>query len=272
MSETAEGATASPPACQPFTFGGQATFAQGRPGRLMLAELIVAILVAVCVVAFLQHAYAPVILQTIGEMPETAKIADGRLIGIDTAIIAETKLLAIAVTPAPSDTIGQSSDVQVQFRPSNVRIGSVYRPDWGWEFDYGPGPVVDLSRSSLDPWWGAWRPVLLAAAGVLVLMALFFVWAALALVYTLPAKLLAWFGDRDLTWDAAWRLGSAAMLPGALLVGLAVLLYGWQEIDLVGLAFFYVAHLISGWVYLIGGTLACPRLHEVAPKQNPFVS
>jgi hypothetical protein len=203
-------------------------------------------------------------------MPESARMADGRLTGVDETIIAESRLFAVAVTPASSDEIGQSADVQIQFRPSDFRVGSVFRPDWGWEFDYGPGAALKLGRSNLEPWWGAWHPILLAGAGLAVLVLLFGIWAVLALIYTLPAKCMAWFADRRLSWGGAWRMSSAALLPGALLMGAANLLYLWQAVDLIGLAFFFVAHVIMGCVYVAGGAWACPRSVPDILKQNPF--
>ena len=272
MSEAADGATPSRAAWQPFTFGGIAAFAQARLGRLLLVELLAAVLVSGSAVRFLHRAYSPVMLETIQKMPETAKIADGHLAGFDATLIAKTKFLAIAVTPEASGQIGQSADIQIQFRPTDFRVGSVFRPDLGWKFDYGPGATLNLSRSNLEPWWGAWHPILLATAGLAILALLFGIGAAVALIYTVPAKFIAWFGDRQLSWGGAWRLGSAALLPGALLMGAATLLYGWQAVDLIGLAFFFVAHTLMGWVYVAGGAWACPRLYPNALKQNPFIT
>ena len=272
MSLAAEGAAASRAAWQPFTFGGLAAFARAGLGRLLLAELLCAVLVSGSAVWFLRHACSPAIFQAIQQMPESARITDGRLAGFDATLVAETKFLAIAVTPETSDQIGQSADIQIQFRPTDFRIGSVFRPDWGWAFGYDQGAALDLSRSNLEPWWGAWQPILLAAAGLSVLALLFVIWAVMALFYTVPAKLTAWFADRQLSWAGAWRLSSAAMLPGALLMGAAILLYGWQAVDLIGLVLFFVAHVLMGWTYLVGGVCACPLLHPDLLKQNPFGS
>ena len=271
MSEAADGVTPSRPAWQPFTFGGVAVFAQSGAGQLLLMELVVALLAGICVVFFLQHACAPVVLQAIQEMPESAKIDHGRLTGIATTVVAGNKLLAIAITPETSGDIGQSADMQLQLRPANFRMGSVFLPDWGWEFQYGPDWTVDMSRAYLEPWWGAWRPVLLTAAGVAGVAALFVIWAALALIYTLPVLGFAWFADRAMGWDRAWRLASAALMPGALLMNLAILLYATESIDLVGLISFCAAHFIVGWVYAFGGALACPRLGPSPLRHNPFM-
>ena len=81
-----------------------------------------------------------------------------------------------------------------------------------------------------------------------------------------------WFADRNLSWVGAWRLASAALMPGALLMAAAVFSYAWHTIDLLGLSFFFTAHLIIGWVYLVGGVCAAPRLFPRNTKQNPFAS
>lgn len=270
MSETADGATPSQSAWQPFTFGGVAAFARSGPARLFVAQLAAAILAGCSAVYFLHRDWSPVVIQAIQGMPETARIVDGRLLGMHEAVIAETKFFAIAVTPDASDQIGQSADVQVQFRPSNFRVGSVFRPDWGWEADYGREFSLMLSRAALEPWWGAWQPVILACIGVSVLLLLFGIWALLASIYTLPAKLITWFTDRDLSWRGAWRLGSAALLPGALLMALAIMLYAWQALDLIELGSLCVAHLLMGWVYVVGAAWVCPRSVIVPATPNPF--
>lgn len=272
MSAAEDGESPSRPAWQPFTFGGIAAFARAGVGRLLLAELAIALIFTASCVGFFQDSYVPVVCQAVEEMPESARLEYGHIRGVNTTIIAENKHLAIAVSPEPFVPIGQSADVQFQFRPTNFRVGTVYRPDWGLEFNYDPAITLDLSRSNLEPWWGAWRPVWLAAAGVLIFMSLFVIWAAMALIYTLPAKLLAWFLDRELTTNGAWQLGSAALLPGTLLLTLGVMLYAAQTVDLIWLGYFYLTHMLMGWVYAIGGVVACPRQAKTEPARNPFVS
>jgi len=272
MSEAVDGATPSRPALQPFTFSGLAAFGRAGLIRLLVAQLLFAALASGSVVYFLQHTYAPVILRVIQEIPETAKITRGRLVGIETAVVAESKFLAIALTPVNTDQIGQSADLQVQLRTTDFRIGTVFRPDWGLEFNYEPGAEVNLSRASLEPWWGAWNPVFLAYAGAGVVVLLFVIWAVLALIYTLPAKIISWYADRQLSFFGAWRIACAALLPGALLMVAAIWLYGLSAMDLLGLSFFFVAHFMMGWVYLTGAVLACPKLQSGIAIQNPFTT
>ena len=149
---------------------------------------------------------------------------------------------------------------------------SVFWPDWGWDLQYGRGTSINLARSNLEPWWSAWQPVLLAGAGAGTVLYLLLTWALLAALYMVPAKFIAWFADRFLPWGGAWRLASASLLPGALVMAVAMLLYGWSVIDLVGLSFFLAVHLVIGWIYLVGGSCKVTRLFPEESKRNPFIA
>ena len=90
----------------------------------------------------------------------------------------------------------------------------------------------------------------------------------LALIYTVPAKFIAWFADRELSWGGAWRMSSAALLPGAIAHGCGHFLYGWQAVDLIGLAFFSW-RTCSGWVYLAGGVLGMSTALSECSQAEP---
>jgi hypothetical protein len=62
------------------------------------------------------------------------------------------------------------------------------------------------------------------------------------------------------------------LLPGALVVAGAVILYGWSVIDLVGLSFFGAVHMIIGWIYLVGGSCKVTRLFAADSNRNPFTA
>ena len=272
MSQPADGSGPPPVAWQPFTFGGVAAFASARLGRLMLVGFLAAVIFSAALVWFLDRDYCPIILEAIQKMPETARVAAGRLQGVPNTLISESRFLAIAATPESAADIGQGADVQFQLRQTDFCVSSIFRPDWGLEFDYDRGASLKLSRSSLEPWWGAWQPVLLAGAGFGAVVLLLAAWVLLAAIYTAPAKFIAWFADRNLAWSGAGRLCFAAMAPGALVMTFAVFLYGWRAIDLVQLSFFWIAHLVMGWVYVAGGVWASPRLFPSVTAKNPFAS
>jgi hypothetical protein len=265
-----EGADAQPAAWQPLTFGGVAALAEARIGRLLAVELAVAIMIAVCAMWFLHRNYCPIILQAIQKMPETARVAQGKLQGVPETVMAESKFLAIAAMPQSGSQIGQDADLQLELRQNDLCTGSIFAPDWGLDFPYKSGIVISLARSNLEPWWSAWQPVLLAAAGGAVVLILVLSWAVLASIYMMAAKFIAWFADRYLTWGGAWRLATASLLPGGLLLTGALILYGWAVIDLVGLSFFFAIHFILGWVYLVGGSLKVTRLFPANLNRNPF--
>jgi hypothetical protein len=272
MSQGADASSPPPAAWQPLTFGGVAAFASARLGRLVLVGVLTAVIFGAGLVWFLQRDYSPVILQAIQKMPETARVAGGKLQGVPVRLISESKLLAVAVTSESAADIGQGADIQFQLRQTDFCIGSIFRPDWGLEFDYGAGASLKLSRATLEPWWGAWQPVFLTAAGLGAVMLVLVAWILLSAIYMAPAKFIAWFADRRLSWSGAWRLCFASMAPGALVLTFALVLYGWLMIDLLQLSFFYVAHLVMGWVYVAGGVCASPRLFPRAPEKNPFAA
>ena len=116
---------------------------------------------------------------------------------------------------------------------------------------YPPGWAVAFNRTELGPWWGAWAPAILAIVAGLVVAGLMLSWACLATVYCLPAWLVGFFANRDLSLRGSWRLAGAALMPGALLLCAAIVLYGWGALDLVRLAVAGAVHLVMGWVYLI---------------------
>jgi hypothetical protein len=203
-------------------------------------------------------------------MPETARVQNGSLQGVPEMILAESKFLAFAAAPQGGGEIGQDADLQIQLRQDDFCAGSVIWPDWGLDFPYRVGASFNLARSNLEPWWSAWQPVLLAGAGAAMVLSLLLAWAVLAAIYAVPAKCLAWYADRSLPWRGAWRLASAALLPGALVMAWAILLYGWKVIDVVGLTFFLALHLIIGWAYVAGGVVKTKPLFAAESKRNPF--
>jgi hypothetical protein len=121
----------------------------------------------------------------------------------------------------------------------------------------------------LEPLWGAWEPELLAISVLAGVAGLMLVWAMLATIYFLPVRLISFFTNRDLDFRGSWKLAGAALMPGALLLTAAIVLYDLAVLDLVQFCFFFGAHFALGWIYLFLSQLFLPRL--VAPEQgNPF--
>lgn len=249
-----------------------AAFAQASWGRLFLAQVFFALLCAASAVWFLEHCYAPVIAQEIKIMPEGASLANGQLAGVPGVQFSGTKFLSIAITADEDADLDQSADLQIALRRNHVVISFILSSALGsLEFDYDKPSALDLSRSHLEPWWGAWRPVLLAGAGLAVAAWLLLLWPVLACIYAPAAKLAAWFWDRQLSWPGAWRLAGAALLPGAALLAAGLVLYGLQMVDIFGLGYFGSVHFLVGWVYLLVAPAFAPRLSSANISRNPFI-
>jgi hypothetical protein len=66
-------------------------------------------------------------------------------------------------------------------------------------------------------------------------------------------------------------MAGAAQMPGALLISGAILLYGFNRLNLIGLLFAWLLHMVIAWIYL---GIAPARLSRLAGsirrRDNPF--
>ena len=258
-----------PLAWQPFTFRGAAAFAQAPGLRLFLMQVVVAALSAATLVWFLGHCYRPVITQAVEELPAAATLTNGQISGFTNTLNSETKFLSIAIAQEDDADLGQAADIQITLRRDHLEISSLVSSALGsFDWPYPKDSVLDLSRGHLEPLWGAWQQVALAGIGVAIFGSLLVCWILLSILYAPAAKFVAWYCDRQLSWLGARRLASAALLPGALVLSLGILLYGWRRVDVFGFAFIAVTHLLVGWIYVLAAPVFTPPLGPVSP--NPF--
>jgi hypothetical protein len=114
---------------------------------------------------------------------------------------------------------------------------------------------------------------LLLGVGVGTMVGLLLVWFALACLYAVPVRLLAFYLDRNAGWRSSWQLACATLLPGAVVMACAVALYTLRRLDLVGLLFAWLLHVVMAWVYLIYAPTRLDRLGTVTARSpNPFRS
>lgn len=264
---------AGPPATawQPLTPQGVARFAHAQFKRLVVVQLVVAVGLALVCAWFATSRWFPVITQAIRKCPPGSAIRGGRLVwtGDSPALLAEGPFLAVILDREHTRTLGQTADFQMELGERGLRLNSLlgYTP-----VAYGPATAFTLEREILEPWWGAWKPMFLLALMALVVGFLFASWIGLALVYAGPVRLLAFFADRVVTFGGCWQLASAAALPGAMLMGASLVLYGWQRINLSGLIFAWLVHLVVGWLYTGGAIWCLPRGQRAKVDDNPFRS
>ena len=257
-------------AWQPFTPGGIAAFAHARTGRLFLVQCAVALLAAGTVVWFVQTAWCPVITSAIAQLPEQGEVRGGRLAwGGDAAqMLSENHFLALAVDLEHSGAVRSPAHVQIELGRADLKVYSLF----GFtRLAYWRGWIVPCNRVELTPWWGAWQPPLLAIVALGTVVFLFLSWALLASVYCLPVSLLGFFANRDLPLSASWRLSGTALMPGAVLMTVALIVYRWGMLEVVGLTIVAAAHIFIGWCFLVAAIFSVRRHPSVELIQaNPF--
>jgi len=253
---------------EPFTPRGVAAFARASGRRLFLAQSIIALAAAASLAWFLNQNCFSVITTAIQNLPDAGKISYGKLDWPrDPAVLAEGRLMAFDVDPAHSGTIHSTAEVQVEFGRTSVRIYSLL----GYtELSYRPARFAPFNRTDLEPLWGAWWEEILLMIAVASCFGLLLSWAVLATLYFFPAWLLGFFLNRDLPVGSSWKLSAAALMPGALVMVAGIALYNFGFLNLVSLSFFFAAHFIVGWVYLVLSVFFLPRTTADKPKENPF--
>jgi hypothetical protein len=267
-----EATPSRPRAWQPLTFGGVAAFAGDRAGRAGVVAALVAVVVTLALLRFLLGAWSPMVERAIAALPEEGEIRDGRLAwtGEVPAVLAENRLLAFVVDPDQAAESGQIADVHVAFHAREVRVCSLFGC---LRLPYAPGWVMAFNRPELEPRWGAWKPAVLVSLVAGAVLFILVSWLVLAGLAAVPVRGLAFYLDRDVTLAGALRLALMSLVPGALVMAAAIVIYGAQWIGLLGLLLVAALHLPLGAVYALGATARLPRLGTAAlPRGNPFAN
>ena len=257
------------PAWQPLTPRGVAAFAHAGWRRLLLVQSIVALLVALVVMWQLATGWFPTISAAIDRLPEKGEIRAQQLDwhGDSPLMLAEGRCLALTVDLEHVHGLRSLAHVQVEFGRETFVIRSLF----GYiEGRYPAGWVIAFNETELSPRWGAWKPVLLVGVGVTAGLGVMFSWWLLATVYFMPVQLVGRFVNRDLIPSRSWRLSGAALMPGAVLMIAALVLYGVGSMDLVQLLFATGAHFVVGWIYLFLSLLFVPSAGSASSRGNPF--
>jgi hypothetical protein len=259
----------SPNAWEPLTPRGVAAFAHARLSRLLLVQFVIASLTAAAVVWFLSDSCFPTVRTAIRNLPATGAIRSGRLDWPDNPpqLLAEGRFLAFIVDPNHSGQIHSPADVQIEFGRETVRVFSLLGyAEWNYPSDW----TMAFNRTELEPLWGAWEPEWLGIMVPAVVVVLMLSWAVLATIYFLPVRLAGFLANRDLNFRGSWKLAGAALLPGALLLTVAIVLFALAALDLIRFCFCFGAHIVLGWIYLFLSQLFLPRIDSKPSPDNPF--
>ena len=255
---------------QPLTFKGLAEFAYSSWGRLWVFELVVAAAAALSVASFFEEAWAPAVDRTITALPPAGVIRDGVLVWSPPNPVRApgTGFLWITVDPTDSLEGSEGPDLHVEFGKAELRLRSLLG---SMAVPYPRGYIIELNRTELEPWWGAWHPAVTTALAAAVGVGLLILWAALGLLYAWPARLIAFYADRAVSWTGAWRLGTAALLPGGLFFTGAIVAYSLHRLNLVQFLAAAAAHVLIGWVYVLFAPFCLRRATPAPPRaQSPI--
>jgi hypothetical protein len=257
----------SPRALQPFTIPGVARYASAPLWKLLATLLPFALLGAFVTVYMANQCWVPVITEAVSNLPANSVIVAGQLNWPEKQgrLLGANEFLSIE-TITPTDTIeARATDISILLEPDDFRVGSLA----GYaSFPYPNRWEIKLDRDTVAPWWGAWRPALLAFFAGVALLALLASWSLLGMVYSLVVLWIALLFNRDLAWRQGWKIACAAQMPGALLISFAILLYALGEIALIFFLMLAGAHFVVTWLYLLFAPF-CISKKEKAGK-NPF--
>lgn len=256
-------------AWEPLTPRGVAAFARASFERLFVVQSLFALLAAAAVVWFLSEGIFPVMETVIEQLPEAGLLHGGRLDWRDDSplLLGENRIWSVGVDLDHGGKLRVPADFQLEFGRDSLVIISLLGET---ELDYPPDYVVAANRQDARPAWGAWSPDILALAAIGTFFGLLLTWAVLATIYCLPVWLVCFFANRDLGLVASWKLAGAALMPGAVLMALSLMLYELGAFDLVQFSFAFGMHMVVGWIYLFVSPLFLNRALP-AEKKNPFV-
>lgn len=258
-------------AVNPFTFRGVASYAHAPFWCLALISLPLALVISSVALHWVNRAIVPPISHAIEQLPTRANLKAGILTWPEdaTPILSEGPFLSLAVNPSDARPLGQNADFQLDFRRDRVLLRTILGE---LNVSYEKSWTVGLARAEVEPWWGAWEPLM--QGGIFFGMFLFLQlsWFGLATGATLGVRMLALLLHRHVTLAGSWKLSYAACFCGAMLMGLAILLYTYLQLSLTGLMILMPAHLVVGVVYLIGATIVLPSTSRVRLRApNLFV-
>lgn len=254
----------------PLTFGGVAAFAQKSGRWFLVVWLITSLLSAGTCLHFLQSRWIPVVESTLNILPENLLLSGGIMSALPNPATLERDNGFLSVVLAGSDESqgNMTADLQITVASDGLRLHSLL----GYlTLPYPPDLELRLAPTNVNPWWNSRKTLFSAAFFVIVSVGLLLTWTALASVYYLPLTVALFFADRSVQMGKTWRLAGSLLIPGALMMSLAILLYTFHLLSLLGLLLTAILHIVIAWIYGIACVKYVPRHNPASPPTpNPF--
>jgi hypothetical protein len=117
----------------------------------------------------------------------------------------------------------------------------------------------------MDPWWNAWRPAILGYLAGGTVLFLLGSWIFMGVLNGIFVFILARMANRAVSLWGAWKVAVAALMPGALFVSFALILYSLGSLNLPELIAAFALHFFVGWIFAFLAVIWLPK-----PADNPF--
>jgi hypothetical protein len=257
-----------PKAWEPLTFGGVARFAAAPFERLLIVQGVFLVMACLASISLLGSLVFPAITEVITRLPIGSSIEQGELRwpANGPSRLFENRVVSVWVNLRGPAMESGSADFQIELRKNQLIMRSIlgYLP-----ISYPTGWFIGLNRSELEPLWGAWRPLWLGGLGLGAAMFVYASWIFLASIYTPIVRTLLFYLDKPVDILGAWKLCSAALLPGSLVMSAGCILYANLRISLVAFLLIIASHIVLGWVYVLAAPFRFP-----SPKipEDPFAT
>lgn len=251
-------------AWQPFTFGGVAAFAAAPRSRALMAAVAVAAVLALLAWRFAAGIWSPTIEVALARLPAAGAIEQGRLQWPTNQplVLVDNAFLSVSVRPADGPAPDRSADVQFTFGPSRLKVSSLLGD---LDLAYPANRSFSLNRGALEPLWGAWRPHVLLGITFATFAGLLIMWIVLATLLAVPIRLYGMLLGRALRLGGAWNLSLVALMPGAVLMGIALAAYSLRRLSLGEFLLASGAHLLVDAAYLLISPIFLPAPAASSP-------
>jgi hypothetical protein len=183
-------------------------------------------------------------------------------------VLGGNPFLVILVDLDAVEPVGAQGDLQCELGRSQVKLRSLlgYVP-----LPYPRSWLIQLDRTQVEAWWGAWEPFLWISLGLLLVSLWISLWTCVATGLATLLRLTIFFLDRRGSWCVCWRLTLAAQLPGALWLAVTIILYGLHQLDLIAFLFAACLHVFIAGIYLVCALGLLPYTTTAQHRApNPF--
>jgi hypothetical protein len=228
----------------------------------------VAVLAALCLGFLVKTAWYPIVEKSFRALPDDIEFREGQLQWPtnESRVLAENPFLAIAVGLDESNSISLAADIQLTFRKQTVQVRNLFGD---FQFPYPPALALQSGRVHATAWWGAYNWVLLLGICACCVVALLVSWWLLATLYWPAGAAFTALFRRPSRPSQSWKLSTAALLFGAGIMSINMVLYASLMVRAPAFIAGFVLHILAGWIAIPWGAIHLPRAAK-SKISNPF--